>query len=397
MKVEAKYDIVIAGGGLSGLSLAWYLAKGGYKGAVLVVDATFAPTNDKTWCFWTDKEPPFKEIIYKKWKKTWVSVLDYSTFRYLNEYSYYCIRSGDFREYVLRELRKHKNFDLLEENILDFSANKNKAVLLTKNGDSYLANHIFQSVVKPKNLDSSKIKYPLIQHFLGWEVKTFEPSFDPETFTIMDFDSDFSPGVGFMYVLPFTHERALLEFTVFSQDPLKKKQYKQKIRHYLYHQFGLDKEHYEITRKEYGEIPMEDRPHIPFYENNIFNLGSVGGQTKPSTGFTFTRIQDYTQQLAQNLIQGFDPLPPQPSKFKYRYYDLLLLHILSNSTEDSLRVFHSLFKKNSLDEIFRFLGEDTNFRQDLKIMSSVPYTPFFKAISKNIPFSKKVFNSPLTS
>ncbi|MEX0844602.1 MAG: lycopene cyclase family protein [Balneolaceae bacterium] len=384
MNIESKYDVIIAGGGLSGLSLAWYLAKGGYKGEVLVVDSVFAPANDKTWCFWTNQEPPFKEVIYKKWKKTWVSVLDYSTFRYLNEYSYYCIRSGDFKEYVLRELQKHKNFSLLEENILDFSSNSSKAVLLTKNGDSYLGNYIFQSALPPKDLDPKDIKYPLIQHFLGWEIKTYEPAFDPETFTIMDFDSEFKPGVGFMYVLPYTQQIALLEFTVFSEEPIDKKQYKKKIKHYLYHQFGLDKEHYEITRKEYGEIPMEDRPYLPYYDTNIINLGAVGGQTKPSTGYTFLRVQDYTSQLAQNLIQGFDPLPPKQSKFKYRYYDLLLLHILSNSTDESLRFFKSLFKKNKFDEIFRFLGEETNFRQDLKIMTSVPYMPFFKAILKNL-------------
>jgi lycopene beta-cyclase len=384
LKIESRYNIIIAGGGLSGLSLAWYLAKGGYKGEVLVVDSTFAPTNDKTWCFWTNREPPFKKIIYKKWKKTWVSVLDYSTFRYLNEYNYYCIRSGDFKEYILRELKRHKNFDLLEENILDFSANKNKAVLLTKGGDSYLADYIFQSVMKPKNLDPSQIKYPLLQHFFGWEIEACEAAFDPETFTIMDFDNEFSPGVAFIYVLPFTQTKALVEFTVFSDGPLEKKAYKKKIKHYLYHTYGLDKEHYKIKRKEYGEIPMEDRPHIPLYERNIINLGSAGGMTKPSTGYTFMRIQDYTQKLAQNLIQGFDPLPPGPSKFKYRYYDLLLLHILSNSTQDSLRVFHSLFKKNSLDNILRFLGEETTFSQDLKIMSSVPYIPFFKAIGNNL-------------
>jgi lycopene beta-cyclase len=384
VKIEAKYDIIIAGGGLSGLSLAWYLARGGYKGEVLVVDSTFAPHNDKTWCFWTKSDPPFKEIVYKRWKKTWVSVLDYSTFRYLHEFTYYCIRSGDFREYVLRELRKHKNFELLEENILDFSSNKKKAVLLTKGGDSYLANHIFQSVMKPKDLKESDIKYPLLQHFLGWEIEVGEPSFDPETFTIMDFDNDFSPGVGFMYVLPYSRHNALFEFTVFSGKKLPKKEYKKKIRNYLYHTYGLDKEHYKITRKEFGVIPMQDWPHIPFYENNVMNLGAVGGQTKPSTGYTFSRIQNYTQQLAQNLIQGFEPLPPQPSKFKYRYYDLLLLHVLSNSTEESLRIFKSLYKNNTLDDLFLFLGEDTTFWQDLKIMNSVPYTPFLKALAHNL-------------
>lgn len=379
-----KYDIIIAGGGLSGLSLAWYLAKGDYHKKVLVVDSTFAPVNDKTWCFWTQKDPPFKEIIYKKWKKTWISVLDYSTFRYLNEYTYYCIRSGDFREYVLREIRKHKNFDLLEEEVLEFPQNDEYAELLTANGDRFMADHIFQSVMKPPELDPSKIKYPLQQHFLGWEVRTLEDAFDPETFTIMDFDSSFEPGVGFMYVLPYSHDKALFEFTVFSDTLLEKEEYSQKIQHYLYHHYGLDQEHYEITRKEFGSIPMEDRPYLPYYQDKIINLGSVGGQTKPSTGYTFKSIQDYTRQLAHNLIQGFDPLPPKPSKFKYRYYDLLLLHILSNSTSESLQVFRSLFKKNNFDDIFRFLGEETNFSQDLKIMSSVPYTPFFKAIWHNL-------------
>ncbi|MEX0719528.1 MAG: lycopene cyclase family protein [Balneolaceae bacterium] len=384
MKVEAGYDLIIAGGGLAGLSLAWYLAKGGYPGEVLVVDSVFAPINDKTWCFWSKEKPPFKEVIYKKWKKTWVSVLDYKTFQYLNEYTYYCIRSGDFKEYVLTELRKHKNFDLLEEIIEDLSTNKNKAELLTKSGDSYHANYIFQSVLKPKNLDRSKIKYPLIQHFLGWEIKTFEPAFDPETFTIMDFDNEFTPGVGFMYGLPYSHHIMLLEFTAFSNAPLKKEEYKKKIKKYLYYQFGLDEGDYEIQRKEYGKIPMEDQPYLPYYGNNIINLGAVGGQTKPSTGYTFMRIQDYSQMLANALILGQEPPLPGLSKFKYRYYDLLLLHILSNSTEESLKVFRSLFKNNKLDEIFRFLGEETNFQQDIKIMSSVPYIPFFKAIFNNI-------------
>lgn len=384
MNIEAKYDIIIAGGGLAGLSLAWYLAKGGYKGEVLIVDSTFAPTNDKTWCFWTQNEPPFREIIYKKWNKSWVSVLDYSTFRYMHSFSYYCIRSGDFREHVLRKLKKLKNFTLLEEDILDLSSNKSKASLITKNGDTYLANYIFQSILKPRELKEEDIKYPLKQHFLGWEITSIEDTFDPETFTIMDFDDDFSPGVGFMYVLPYTQRKALLEFTVFSEDILEKKKYKQKIRNYLYHNFGLDKDHYEITRKEFGVIPMEDRPHHPYYEQNIINLGSVGGQTKPSTGYTFSRIQDYTQKTAQDLIEGLPPSPPSPSKFKYRYYDLLLLHILSNSTEDSLRVFRSLFRNNPFDEILAFLGESTNLKQDLKIMSSVPYIPFFKAIWHNI-------------
>lgn len=380
-----KFDIIIAGAGLSGLSLAWYLAKDGYKGDVLLVDETFAPKNNKTWCFWYKDTPPFNEIVYRKWKKTFVSVLDLDTYCYMTDHSYYCIRESDFKEHVLRELRHHKNFTLLEEPILDFSSNKNKAVLITKSSHTYLADYIFQSIFKPDELEEKKVKYPLIQHFHGLEIKTNRPIFDSATFTMMDFDESFKKGPAFMYVLPYKENRGLVEFTVFSENPLKKKKkYRKKIYAYLKERYGLEKGDFEVKRKEYGEIPMEHRPYVPYYSGKVINMGTMGGLTKPSTGYTFARIQDHVQELAQALIGGNSPVPPQQSELRYRYYDLLLLHIMANSTEDSLRVFRDLFKKNHIDKIFDFLSENTTIQEDLKIMSSVPYTPFFKAIARNL-------------
>ena len=384
-----KYDLIIAGAGLSGLSLAWYLARGGYKGSVLIVDNTFAPTNKKTWCFWTKDRPPFEQIIFKKWRKTYFSALDYSTFLYMKDYSYYCIQESDFKEYVLSELKGYKNFDLLEEGILDFSSNKNKAVLITKNSDTYLADYIFQSIFDPTNFSKKDLKYPIIQHFYGYEIKTEKPVFDPETFTIMDFKEDFKKGLGFFYVLPFRENKALVEFTVFSKKTMKKKKYKKKIRAYLEERYNLPKEAYKVRRKEYGEIPMDDRGYFPYYTNKILNIGVVGGLSKPSTGYAFSRIQEYTQKLAQSILAGEEPIPPTRSKFKYRYFDTLLLHIISNSNNDSLRIFRNLFKNNSLDNLFNFLSEETRLPQDLKIITSVPSFPFLRAMSKNIRTRKK--------
>lgn len=380
-----KYDIIIAGGGLSGLSLAWYLAKGGYSGQVLVVDSTFAPRNSKTWCFWDKEKPPFYEIVYKKWRKSFFSALDFDAFLYMQTHTYHCIRESDFKEYVLTELQQRKNFHLLEESILDFSSNNKKAALVTKQSDTYLADYIFQSIFTPGLKGKDLPKYPLIQHFYGLEIKTNIPVFDPETFTIMDFDENFADGLAFMYVLPFRQNRALVEFTVFSEKPLKaKKEYRSKIKAYLKKNFNLSREDYEIKRKEYGEIPMEDREYAPTYASRIINIGTVGGLTKPSTGYTFTRIQKYTKNLADSIIAGYEPILPPKSEFRYRYYDLLLLHIMYNSSKDSLDVFKELFRNNPLDNIFDFLSENTTFLQDLKIMSSVPYAPFLKAISRNL-------------
>lgn len=187
-----------------------------------------------------------------------------------------------------------------------------------------------------------------------------------------------------MYVLPFSHNKALLEFTVFSDSVLEKEFYENKIHQYMDKKFGLHISEYSVQRTEYGEIPMQDLDHQPVYENNIFNLGTMGGFTKPSTGYTFLRTQEYTKKLADTIISGNDPLQPTQSKFRYRYYDLLLLHILSSSTKESIQIFRDLFKKNSFDDVLRFLSEDSSVAQDLKIMSSVPSLPFLKAIGNNL-------------
>ncbi len=378
------FDIIIAGAGLSGLSLAWYLAEGDYKGNVLLVDSSFAPHNSKTWCFWANHKPYFPDIIYKKWKKSYFAAQDYQSFLYMNEYAYYCIRENDFKEFVLTKLRKKSNFTLLEEGILDIYGSKKKAMLVTKNSDTYVADSIFQSIIQPESANREHLKYPLLQHFYGIEIETADGIFDSNTFVIMDVDHSFEDGYAFMYVLPYNHNRALIEFTVFSKNVLPKKEYRKKIRAYIKEKYGFSKTDYKSIRKEFGVIPMDDRPFEPTLDSNIYNLGTMGGLTKASTGYTFTRVQRYSKLLAKSIINGEAPLVDNPSRLRYRYYDKLLLHILTSSVPESRRVFTHLFKNNSIDEIFSFLNEDTSFVDDLKIMNSVPYMPFFRAIGNNL-------------
>ena len=64
----------------------------------------------------------------------------------------------------------------------------------------------------------------------------------------MDVDSGFN-SFAFMYVLPFKKNRPLVEYTIFSTKPLKKKRYKKKIYHYLEEKFGLTKEDYSSKEK----------------------------------------------------------------------------------------------------------------------------------------------------
>ena len=67
----------------------------------------------------------------------------YSGFLYMNNYTTIVLES-DFKEYVLRELKKHSNFHLLGEGILDISGSKKKGVLVTKDSKNLLQVQFFR-------------------------------------------------------------------------------------------------------------------------------------------------------------------------------------------------------------------------------------------------------------
>jgi lycopene beta-cyclase len=385
-----QFDYIIAGAGASGLSLAWKMLHSPLsEKKTLVLDQSLIPANDKTWCFWDADDPPFSNLIHRKWTRAEVSIWGNRSIESLKNYTYYCLRSGDFRNHILNRLKDHPNFNLLETPITELSFDGRSPTLRTET-NSFKADYIFQSCFTPWNEGDDQPRHPLLQHFLGWEISTSKPVFDEHVFTLMDFDQTFGDGIAFIYLLPWSETSALIEYTIFSDTLLEKKQYEEKVSLYLNHRFNLKPIDYTIDRKEFGKIPMEDRPHKPWYKPGILNLGTIGGVTKPSTGYTFKRIQKQTDAIIEALLSG-DTLQPQPpSKKRFKAYDLWLLQIIDRHPEDAFRIFNDLLKNNSLDDIFRFLAEESSIQDDLKIMSSVPYVPFLRAIWKTFSRLRKI-------
>ncbi len=382
--MEKHYDYIIAGAGASGLSLAWKLLHSPLSDKnVLVVDSNLEPQNDKTWCFWDSDTPPFSDIIYQSWHKVEVSAFGSRFKQSLNEYPYYCLRSVDFTEKVLTALSSNKNFTLLQEEITKLTSTAEQATLHTAD-QSYHADLIFQSCFFPSFDKTEAPRYPLLQHFLGWEITLNKPVFDGSSFTLMDFDENFSEGVAFIYLLPWSEQSGLVEYTIFSDQVASQSLYEEKISLYLNNRFNLQPLDYEVQRREMGKIPMQDRLSTPWYQPRILNLGTARGITKPSTGYTFKRIQDHTDTIIQGLLANGMPKPTSPSGRRFKAYDLWLLQIIHDHPKDALSIFNHLFQNKPMDEIFRFLGEETNLFQDLKIMSSVPYLPFIRAIWKTL-------------
>jgi lycopene beta-cyclase len=380
--VQKHYDYIIAGAGAAGLTLAWKLVQSSLQDRkILIVDNDLDAKNDKTWCFWDSGYPPFSDIIYKQWNNVEVSTSKGRFSQSLDEYTYHCLRSIDFQNKILTALQSHPDFDLLEAKIVEFANSTDTAVLHTK-GKSFSADYIFQSCFNPWSNKVDNPRYPLLQHFLGWDIELDNPLLDENTFTLMDFDETFSDGIAFIYLLPWSQKSGLIEYTIFSNRVASEAFYKEKLSLYLNNRFNLQPIDYQIQRKEFGKIPMQDHSETPWYEPRIMNMGTQGGLTKPSTGYTFRRIQNHADAIIAGLLSEGIPQPAPTSEFRYKAYDLWLLQIIHDHPDDALRVFDYLFRNNSMDDVFRFLGEETTYEQDLKIMSSVPYLPFLRAIWK---------------
>lgn len=381
-EVDHQYDYIIAGAGASGLSLARQMIQSplGDK-KILIVDSNLDPKNDKTWCFWDHQNPPFPDLIHATWDKAEIGFSDMIKSLTLEEYSYFCIRSEDFSRKILDELTNSPNITLLEDNISSLESDDDTAILNT-GSQSYSADFIFQSCFEPEVISQNSPHYPLLQHFLGWEVESSKAVFDTSTITLMHFDDTFNGGVAFMYILPWSATSALIEYTIFSADPLQPDFYEEKISLYLNHRYGLNPIEYNIKRKEDGKIPMQDSPNPLWYKENIVNIGMQGGITKPSTGYTFRRIQKHSTSIINALLNNELKKMKQPFSKRHKAYDLWLLEIIHDHPQEALRILGQLFENNSLDQIFRFLGEESTFWEDLKIMSSVSPTPFLRAIWK---------------
>ncbi len=380
---KRSYDYIIAGAGLSGLSLASKIihTPGLSDRKVLVIDQDLNPKNNKTWSFWHRGTPPFADFIYKSWKQVEVVFNGQSILQPLLDYTYHSIRSGEFRTAILEQLKNKPNVDLIEEPIRKLQGGKEQAILQTPEGH-YPASYIFQSCFTPPQIEDDQPHYPLIQHFLGWEVETADPLFDPSTITLMDFDPNFSGGIAFTYILPQSPKKALVEYTIFSKETKQKGFYEEKLRIYLRNKFNLCPLDYRIHRSEYGEILMQDHPYAPRYASRIINMGTVGGLTKPSSGYTFSRIQRHTDAIINRLAANRKPALPYRSPLRYRTYDLWLLQILYDEPKKGIEIFRQLFSNNSMDEVFRFLAEENTLPEDFKTMSRVSYAPFLRAMWK---------------
>jgi len=378
-------DLVIAGAGCAGLSALWHAIHSARRDdRIVVIDRRVGEFDDRTWSFWGPPTAPFAELADRSWNHVGVVFPGHRSTQRIGQArrgpsanrAYRRVRSRDYSSVILAAARRHPNVQFVEADIHSIGETGSGGGVVSTSVGDVRAPVVLQSVRADPGADDATVRHPLRQHFGGWEVRTERPLFDPECVTLMDFDAPQHNGTAFFYVLPTSARRALVEYTMFSAHPRSHRFYDDHLRAHL---DALGASGYEIERREYGVIPMEDRRYRQCSSDHVWNIGTVGGMTKPTTGYTFQRIHEQTRRLVAAWEVGAQPTPARPVSTRYGLADRTLLHILHHHPELGREVFERLFRTSSIDDVLTFLDERSSIVADGRMIAGLPWKPFLHA------------------
>ena len=351
-----EFDYIIVGGGCAGLSLAYELEINDKlkEKTLAIIETREVYKRDKTWSFWKVFDHNFEDCVIKSWNNFTINTSESSNELTNKEFPYQSIDSGKFYEKINSKLSKNSN--------ISFFKNLNEI----NSENSIIFNSIFEN-----ELDKSE----LWQHFQGIEIETPKNIFDEEIINLMDFNCDQRNDVHFFYTLPFSKSKALIETTWLSDlEDKSLRDYDLQLENYIENNLGI--KNYKINFTEKGAIPL----FSPSLKNNnkIINIGSAGGMTRLSTGYTFLNIQEHSRYIVNN-IDNINKVKIFSLGKKYQFLDKVFLKVLERHPEKMPKIFFNMFKTSS-NTIIKFLSNKSNITEDINIINKMPKLIFLKAL-----------------
>jgi lycopene beta-cyclase len=361
--------IVIAGGGLSGLSLAAHLAVADHRHPVVVIDDGSRPIESRTWASWSDRPGLLDAAVSRWFDQIRIHVNGETKVLRLGHHRYRVVRGGDLAEVVARFTNPLRHFTFHHGHV---DGVEQDGVIV--DGQHMRAKWVFNSVIgpeKPPPADASLA-------FRGWHVRSERAAFDAEIPTLFDFRTPQVNGASFVYVLPFDAHHALVEHTSFTAPGVIANEAAQQeaLTEYLtevVHTGG-----HEVEGVEHAVLPLRSG-EVPRAHGNIVTIGAEAGLLKASTGFAYQRIQRDSAAIAESLHRHGHPfdLPAPPARF--RMFDGVLLDVVTREPAQLERAFGALFRYRTAEPALRFLDEVTSMPQEWQLFAGMPAATYLAA------------------
>ena len=351
-----EFDYIIIGGGCAGLSLAYELD--GHKKlenkTLAIIETRDEYKKDKTWSFWKVTPHNFEDCVKKSWDNFTINIPNNTKYVECKDKPYQTIDSGLFYQKIIDKLKQNTNICFF----------KNINEVNTEN--SYIFNSVSNAAESTNNL---------WQHFSGVEIETIKNSFDDEIFNLMDFDCDQKNSVHFFYTLPYSKTKALIETTWISDlNSASLKDYDNQLKNYIENKLRI--KNYKIIFKETGAIPLFHPQNIK--KLNQVEIGTAGGMTRLSTGYTFSNIQEQSKYIRKN-IENIKNTKIFSIDKKYQFLDNIFLKVLKNNPNEMAQIFYKMFNC-SPNTVINFLSNKSNMYEDISIISKMPKWMFLKQL-----------------
>jgi lycopene beta-cyclase len=368
--------VLVGGGGAASLVLA-ALDREGVKGLrVAVVDPVHKRGQDRTWAFWGTPGTFLDPLLSASWDAVDVVTTAGRRTLPLKPLRYAMLRSAPLYELAaaagqrLGAVRITAPAGAVEDDGERVTVSGPDGEPLVRAGWA-----LDSRPRKPKRPGRTE----WLQHFRGWWLEADRPTFDAGRAVLMDFRTPQPDrGVSFGYVLPVSDRFALVEYTEFSPAVLTGDAYDRALRGYC-GLLGLDPAELRVREVEDGVIPMTDGVFEARPSPRVVRLGTAGGATRPSTGFTFTAMMRQADRVAREIAAGRPPLPGPAYPARHRWMDAVQLRALDRGLVDGVNFFGRLFDRNPAERVLRFLDGTTSRREDLALMSTSPLLPMTRA------------------
>ncbi|MFI7548898.1 lycopene cyclase family protein [Micromonospora sediminimaris] len=367
---------LVGGGGAASLVLAALARHRVRDVRIAVVDPVHRRGQDRTWAFWGQPGNDLDELLSASWSRVEVVTPDTQHALDLTPLRYAMLRSGPIYERAAAAERR-LGVTRIVAAAGSVDDDGERVLVRTVEGRPLLrAGWLLDSRPRPPHRPG---RTNWLQHFRGWWLRADRPVFDPARAVLMDFRTPQpARGVSFGYVLPVDSRYALVEYTEFSPHLLTGAAYDAALAGYR-DLLGLDPARLTVAEVENGVIPMTDGPFVARPTPRVVRLGTAGGATRPSTGFTFSAMHRQAEQVARAVAAGRPPVPASAYPDRHRWMDAVALRALNGGLVDGPEFFGRLFERNPASRVLRFLDGDTTVAEDLAVMRSTRLRPMVTA------------------
>ena len=340
----------------------------------MLVDRRRRWGRDRTWCTWETEELRFAELASRRWWEWRTCRGGAQAVHRTARFPYLHIDSCALYDSVLDRLQRDPRVELRTgERVLEVREAPGGPEVVTDR-ETFCAAYAIDALGPRSPLihDDPPPATVLAQRFLGWEVEADAPAFDSSVVTLMDFRPAESGALTFLYVLPFTSTRALVEHTTIGADAEPGPSLRRR-RALLDAELGerLAIRQWRVLHEERGEIPMAAPGGRRVPAGRVLAVGAAAGAIRPSSGYAFSRTQRHVRQVARAISAG-TPVPHGSGLARLAVMDRIFLAALSEQADHGEELLWQLARGSGADGFARFMTDVSTPVDEARILRALP-------------------------